>query len=125
MKKISLLTFFAIASFSLHASDFKECGYYTFKGVLRADKKDKASFIYIVNEKTMSQMSFSFSDKKEMMKLFPLLDKPTSFEGFISSKMDGTKGVIKEVSAIENRFPDPLNPAKDTGIHFIKSIKCE
>lgn len=125
MKKITIIATLTFMSLSLNASDFKECGHYSFKGVLREDKKEKASFAYVVNEKTMSQMNFSFSDKKEMVKLVPLLDQPTTFTGLIATKMDGTKGVIKEVSAIEKRFPDPLNPAKDTGISFLKSSKCE
>jgi hypothetical protein len=116
MKAIVMLASFFLSSI-LFAQDFRGCGDYLFRGVLKEDK-------YIVNEGTKSEMVFELIDNEDFLKLSAFLNMPSSFKGSIIKKMDGTKGVVKGSTEIFRRFPNPLNP-KDTGITLIKKSVCD
>lgn len=118
MKKI--FVFFMILS----SSAFAECGIHLFKGILRESKTSSLNFHYVVNEQTKSQMTFEFKDVKDLSALMPMLNKPSSFKGKIFKEMDGTKGVVGEIEAINERFPNPLAGA-DTGIELVTKMKCD
>lgn len=124
MKKY-ILALFILTAFSAHAGGFQSCGEYTFKGVFKARGNDPKNFVYVINENTKSEMTFSFKDLEDVKKLLPLQDQPTQLKGEITKKMDGTKGVISNTSMIEKRFPNPLVPAEDTGIFLVKNSKCD
>lgn len=108
----------------LSSSAFAECGIHLFKGVLRESQTSSLKFHYVVNERTKSQMTFEFKDAKDLSALLPMLNKPSSFKGKIGKKMDGTKGVVGEIEAINERFPNPLSGA-DTGIELVTKMKCD
>lgn len=107
------------------AFGFQGCGEYNVKGVLRKKKEGHLGLVYIVNEGTKSQMSFSLKEKKDLFALMPLLDHPSQFKAEIASAMDGTKGFLKEVREISRRMPKPLEPAEDTGISLLLAKKCQ
>jgi hypothetical protein len=116
-----LVTFFSFHSF---ASDFKGCGEYRIKGILRQDKSLKNFFYYSVLENTQSEMKFTIKKVEDLGRILVMLNKPSQFNGKILSLLDGTKGVLQDLSLIEDRFPKPLSP-KDTGIEWLKEWPCE
>ena len=124
MKKYLLLALLICAENSW-ALGFQGCGEYSVKGVLRKNKEGHLGIIYVVNEGTKSQMSFSLKEKKDLLALMPLLDHPSQFKAQMTSAMDGTKGFLKDVREISRRMPDPLNPAEDTGISLLSAKKCQ
>ena len=112
-----------LLSLSAYASDFDGCGDYEFKGILKLDKSFKNQMAYIVHEGTKSQMTFEFEKEEDIVKVSPFLNMQSAFTATVSKDMDGTKGVLKNVSAISKVFPDPLKNS-DTGLKKIKTIKC-
>ncbi|WP_408098601.1 hypothetical protein ACJVC5_06735 [Peredibacter sp. HCB2-198] len=123
MNKLLILILFS--SFSLSAmafGEFKGCGEYYFAG--RLVKNANKDLVYLVKERTNSQMSFSIADE-ERSTLAAYLDKPTAFIATIYKPMDGTKGVIKKITQIQMRMPDPLNPKTDSYIEFKSKKDCE
>lgn len=111
-------------SFSAHAFDFTGCGEYKFKGVLKYDEKAPLKMSYIVREGSGSQMTFAIAQKADLMKLAPMVDKPSQFTGKILKPMDGTKGELQSPESIAFRYPNPLSD-RDTGIEKIKDLKCK
>lgn len=121
MKTAILLSFFSL---NIYASDFKGCGEYILKGVLREkSSEDTSESIYIVNENTKSQMIFELGPRETTIML-PMINKTSSLKGTIFKMMDGTKGKLKNIEKISIRFPNPLAPG-DTGMVLIKSLKCD
>lgn len=112
-----------IYSGTLVGAEFSGCGEYQFKGHLIQNKKNKSEFQFIVNGQTKSQMIFSFSDPSESHKLVPLLEKPVTFRGFILEQMDGTKGRLSAVTAIDKWVANPLS--NEAGLQLIEKKSCK
>ena len=125
MKKIFLLMIFCFSVSAEEQIGYKGCGEYLFQGKLVQDKKDKAKFVYVVNEGTFSEMTFVIPMREDFLKIAAYLKQPTRFQGFIFHDMDGTKGEVKNLSRISLRYPNPLVPTKDTFIQWQKTVDCE
>lgn len=100
---------------------FKGCGEYLVKGIYT---KIENQLIYKVNAGTVSEMRFSFSRPEDMSALGSYLEVPTVIKADILTPMDGTKGVLRSISSLSIRKPDPLNPLKDTGLFFQTNKPC-
>lgn len=123
MNKLLILILFSLFSLSAFAlGEFKGCGEYYFAGKLI--KNDKQELVYVVKERTKSQMNFVIVPE-ERSTLAAYLDKPTAFIATIYKPMDGTKGMIKKITEIQMRMPDPLNPKTDSYIEFKSKKDCE
>jgi hypothetical protein len=106
------------------AQEFKGCGEYSLKGVVRKVPGTKLGVAYIVHEKTKSQLQFEFNEKDDFVVLVAYLDKPTSLNAKVFQNMDGTKGEMQDVSKIALRFPNPLSP-NDTEFLKLKDLDCK
>lgn len=53
-----------------------------------------------------------------------MVNSQSYFKGTIPKDMDGTKGILKNITGISKVFPDPLKNT-DSGIKKIKSHKCD
>lgn len=95
-----------------------------FRGKLVEDPKTFYKVKYLVNEETQSSMNFSISEKDDFSKVGVFLNQPTMFKAKILKPMDGTIGLIKDISEIKLRYPNPLLHAGDTGIMKLSSIQC-
>lgn len=118
---ILLVTLFFI-SIPLIAQDWtgvSSCGTYSANGIVRSTDK---GIIFVVNEKTMSELIISVSILNEAI-LAPYVDKTVKVTVIFSKKYEPKKleGTIKE---IEFRVPNPINPL-DTGIKLITKNSCE
>lgn len=122
MIKIVLMT--VLVSTSSWAQDFKGCGEYKFKGVLKQDEKAPLKMSYVVREGTGSQMTFHLVNKDDVVALAAFLDKPSQFKAKILKAMDGTKGELQGPVEIGLRFPNPLSD-RDTGIERVGEMKCK
>ncbi len=120
--KFLLLSLFV--SYNAYSSDFDGCGEYEFKGILKIDKQAKSQMNFIVHDGTKSQMTFEFEKEDDIVKLSPFLNSQSYFKATIPKAMDGTKGVLRNLSGISKVFPDPLKNT-DSGIKKIKSQKCD
>lgn len=119
--RLKVLCFWLFTMQNLHA--FEGCGQYQFRGKLIQEKSGHFSVTYIVNPGTRSQMSFSLSEKNDFFNLMPLLGRPSQFKAYIESPMDGSKGMIKKLTEISLRHPNPLSP-DDTGIKKLSGVDC-
>lgn len=108
---------------ALYSQDFKGCGEYLFKGILKEGTEASPKVIYVVNEGTKSEQKFEIAKKEDLLRLSLFMNMPSSFKGKIMKRMDGTKGVVQDPTEIARRFPDPLS-GSDTGISLIKASKC-
>ena len=115
-KKYSLTIFFFLLSSACFGADwtgFKGCGLYQLKGVVRT-LKDAPTII--VNEETLSEMRFSFSDNDlENFKLFE--NAEVEADVYLNEPMKGSNGVATI------HMPNILDP-NDTGMSFISNSKC-
>ena len=119
----SLFLFSILFSSTVFSQDFSGCGEYSFKGVLRHNNHAPFKMIYVVNERTKSQMTFNLLEMDDVKKLALMINLPTKIKGNIVRRMDGTKGVLTFPSEIKRDFPDPLS-SKESGINKIKNFKC-
>lgn len=118
---VFILILFASAVYAL---EFEGCGEYLLKGILKTDSDSPYKMYYVVHPESKSQMTFQIIEKKDALKLAPMLNTPSSIKARITKMMDGTKGKISFPYEISNRFPDPLS-SESTGIKKIKNLKCE
>lgn len=121
--KYFLMIFCLVLGFYANASLFEGCGEYQFRGKLIAALEEFHKVKYVVNEGTVSAMTFSIPDNDDSMKISLFFNRPTSFNAKILKPMNGTKGEIKSLTEIALRFPNPLRP-EDTGITKLSSLDC-
>ena len=124
MKIKIIFLLFLLFTQSVFANDFLGCGEYLIKGILRQDKSLKNFFYYSVLEQTQSEIKFTFKKTEDLGLILVMLNKPSQFKGKILTPLDGTKGVLQDLSQIDHRFPNPLS-AKDTGIEKVKDLTCD
>jgi hypothetical protein len=122
--KFFILVLLALNFSHSHAQEFKGCGEYALKGVVRKNPNAQLGVAYIVHENTKSQLLFEFNEKDDFVVLVAYLDKPTSLKAKVLKKMDGTKGEMVDVSKIALRFPNPLS-ASDTEFSKLSDIDCK
>ena len=123
MKFFIFLSLFFVLDISF-AQEFKGCGEYQLKGVVRKFPSANLGIAYIVHEKTKSQLHFEFNEKDDFVVLAGYLDRPTSLRAKVLKKMDGTKGEMVDVSKISMRFPNPLS-ASDTEFSKVSDLDCK
>jgi hypothetical protein len=129
MKKWILLSTLLVSAsgFSEEKPGFTQCGDYVVKGVLIQNTTDTTKVnpvIYKVNQKTKSEMAFTFK-AEDLGLVSSYLDVPTTMKVKILKKMEGTKGEIAEVNGVSIRKPNPLDPYSDSGIFFQSARHCQ
>jgi hypothetical protein len=116
MKYILLLLLVPQISFA----ELSSCGEYQVRAIVRAGK---VGHEIVVNEKTKSELTLTMPIE-ERIKLAPYVGRAITAVVLLNTKFDGTKGEIDSIISIENRIPDPMNPA-DTGLKLIKQTECK
>lgn len=113
-----------ILSTGICSASFQGCGEYTLHGVLKKNKSSSFKMVYVVNEGSLSQMVFEFAKISEMYKVVPLLDKPTSINATVLKKMDGTKGILSDVTNLTKRYLNPLQK-NEISLKKLKNLNCD
>ena len=122
---VTILMYIISQSWAAEKPGFAGCGDYVLKGVLvknTGESSQSSPVLYQVNQKTQSQMQFTFQSAQDLLLVSSYLDVPTTMKVRILKKMDGTKGEIHEVNGVSIRKPNPLVPFSDSGI-FLQSLK--
>lgn len=98
-----------------------ECGLYRISGTIQQDKN--LNFEFLINANTRSEIKLALP-RKESFKYLPYLNRPTSAEVIITSKMDNTKGIVSSVEKLSFDV-DQLNTIVNSQFILVQSKDCQ
>ena len=120
MKNFILLYFLTTLVYG--ESDFKGCGKYILKGIIRANK-DTPGYSLIIHEKTKSEYKFKINIDDEFM-IVPYVDKNIEVKASITHKISGFKGDVKLAKPIKDMGPNSFFLQKNDNFHLVENQDC-
>jgi hypothetical protein len=117
MKNSLILFFIFLPSFVLA----KPCATYKIQGFVKVIEN---SFFIIINEKTKSEIQLSTKMELEP-KLIAYENRPVISTVNIELPMNGTKGMIIEISKIELSLPDSILQPNKNNFDFKMKTECK